>query len=206
MMRKSLATVLGIAVLLTSGVATADHRDNSFYDQAEVIAVEPIYEHDSGYAPREHCWDERTYHERRSDDYDYLPTITGAIIGGVIGNQFGKGRGRDALTVAGALLGGAVGHSIGNDDYHVYPSTQRNCEYRDDYREYKQPVGYRVKYRYKGNVFHTRTREHPGRWMRIRVTVDPQDGMAGGWLPDRGYRDSDQPFWYQEEPRREVWW
>lgn len=37
-------------------------------------------------------------------------SILGAIIGGVIGNQFGGGHGKDALTAAGALLGGSIGN------------------------------------------------------------------------------------------------
>jgi uncharacterized protein YcfJ len=210
-----MAIILGLAVLSVSNVATADRRDNSFYDEARVVKVKPIYREVADYYPEKHCWNERVYRERRRDDhYDYVPTITGAIIGGVVGNQFGKGRGRDAMTVAGALLGGAVGHNIGNDYYDRdrdryrdgYTTTERRCEYRDDYRSHKQLVGYRVKYRYKGKMFHTRTREHPGRWIRVRVTVDPRDGRVSSWRPDQGYRDSDGPFWYQEQPKREVWW
>ncbi len=36
-------------------------------------------------------------------------TLGGALIGGVIGNQFGGGSGRDILTAAGAVAGGAGG-------------------------------------------------------------------------------------------------
>jgi uncharacterized protein YcfJ len=211
MMRKSLAIIVGLVVLSGSNAATAGHRGNSFYDDARVVKVKPIYRETAHHYPREHCWNERVYHERRDDHYDYVPIITGAIIGGVVGNQFGNGRGKDAMTVAGALLGGAVGHNIGNDrdrdSYRGgYTTTERRCEYRDDYRPRKQLVGYRVKYRYQGKVFHTRTREHPGRWIRVRVTVDPRDGRVGSWMPEQGYRDSDGPVWYQEKPKREVWW
>jgi uncharacterized protein YcfJ len=211
MMRKSIAIILGLVVLSVSDVATAGHRGNSFYDNAKVLKVKPIYRENVDYHPREHCWNERVYRERRGDQYDYVPIMAGAIIGGVVGNQFGKGNGRDAMTVAGALLGGAVGHNIGNDRYRdryrgSYPTTERRCEYRDDYRSRKQLDGYRVKYRYQGKVFHTRTREHPGRWIPVRVTVDPRDGRVSSWLPDEDYRDSEGAFWYQDEPRREVWW
>jgi surface antigen len=40
-------------------------------------------------------------------------TVVGAIAGGVIGNQFGKGGGRVASTLAGAVVGGIVGNEIG---------------------------------------------------------------------------------------------
>lgn len=42
-------------------------------------------------------------------------TLTGAVLGGALGNQFGGGRGRTALTAAGAMAGGAIA------------ATQLNC-------------------------------------------------------------------------------
>ncbi len=38
-------------------------------------------------------------------------TMTGAVIGGAIGNQFGGGSGRDILTAGGAIAGGAVANN-----------------------------------------------------------------------------------------------
>lgn len=40
-------------------------------------------------------------------------TVVGALIGGVLGNQVGGGRGRDAATVIGALGGAYAGNQIG---------------------------------------------------------------------------------------------
>ncbi len=40
-------------------------------------------------------------------------TAIGAITGGIIGNQFGKGSGKVAATLAGAVVGGIVGNEIG---------------------------------------------------------------------------------------------
>jgi len=34
--------------------------------------------------------------------------LSGAVIGGVIGNTFGKGSGNDAMTVLGAIIGGST--------------------------------------------------------------------------------------------------
>jgi surface antigen len=42
-------------------------------------------------------------------------TVVGAVTGGIIGNQFGKGSGRAAATVAGVLVGGLIGNQIGKD-------------------------------------------------------------------------------------------
>jgi outer membrane lipoprotein SlyB len=38
--------------------------------------------------------------------------FSGAIVGGLIGNQFGGGRGNDAMTVIGALGGAAAGNAL----------------------------------------------------------------------------------------------
>jgi surface antigen len=40
-------------------------------------------------------------------------TVAGAVAGGIVGNQFGKGSGNVLATVAGATIGGLVGSEIG---------------------------------------------------------------------------------------------
>lgn len=55
-------------------------------------------------------------------------TIIGAVAGGVIGNQFGKGRGRTVATIAGVLLGGALGNRIA-DDQRCNSRYQRDAYY-----------------------------------------------------------------------------
>lgn len=41
-------------------------------------------------------------------------TFGGALIGGLIGNQFGSGSGRDAMTILGAFAGGAIARNNSN--------------------------------------------------------------------------------------------
>lgn len=41
-----------------------------------------------------------------------MGTLAGAVIGGVIGHQFGGGRGKDVATVAGAAGGAMAGREI----------------------------------------------------------------------------------------------
>ena len=45
--------------------------------------------------------------------YNPAGALGGAIIGGVIGNQFGHGSGRTAATIGGALIGSAIGSGAG---------------------------------------------------------------------------------------------
>jgi surface antigen len=42
-------------------------------------------------------------------------TVMGAVAGGVIGNQFGRGDGRAVATVSGVILGGLAGNAIAHD-------------------------------------------------------------------------------------------
>lgn len=62
-----------------------------------------------------------------------IGTAAGAIGGGVIGYQFGKGKGQTLATVAGTLLGGALGRSVGGsldrgDMAYYHQTSQRALE------------------------------------------------------------------------------
>ncbi len=49
-----------------------------------------------------------TQQELITDKNRRWKTFGGAVLGGLIGNQFGKGSGRDVATVLGALAGGSI--------------------------------------------------------------------------------------------------
>ncbi|MFB9133749.1 glycine zipper 2TM domain-containing protein [Vibrio sp. AK197] len=46
-------------------------------------------------------------------------TLLGAVIGGVVGHQFGGGTGREVATAVGAVAGGAVARQQANQSYRV---------------------------------------------------------------------------------------
>lgn len=54
-------------------------------------------------------------------------TVVGALIGGALGNQVGKGDGRKAATVAGAVAGGVIANQATRDD-------RRSVQYRIEVR------------------------------------------------------------------------
>jgi surface antigen len=56
-------------------------------------------------------------------------TVVGAITGGIIGNQFGKGGGKVAATLAGAVVGGIVGNEIGRSLDERDRELARQAEY-----------------------------------------------------------------------------
>ncbi len=179
------------AMLMASTPAMAKKyrsHDNATFDYAKVVDVHPVYETYEVNNPVQHCYDERV----RVDDRRYrrhnskTPEIVGGIIGGVIGNQVGKrggGKARDVATVVGAVLGGSIArdakhrnrHSHDrryNNGYDRYETVQR-CETRDSYSTRKELIGYDVTYKYRGNVFNTHFADHPGKRIKVKVTVDP---------------------------------
>ena len=179
-----------ISAALVSGCATAgrydydeyDYRDSSspeFIDEARVISSTPIYETVRVNEPETHCWNEQVYHRRhnntRSDSY--TPTIAGAILGGAVGHQFGKGDGKDVMTVAGMLLGGSIGNDIGKKPVHAgrYATTEKRCETVDNYRETRELVGYNVNYKYRGNSYWTETDSDPGKYLKLKVSLTPME-------------------------------
>lgn len=46
-------------------------------------------------------------------------TLLGAVVGGLIGNQFGDGHGREVATAIGAVEGAGIARSNANQTYHV---------------------------------------------------------------------------------------
>lgn len=159
------------AALAASSLALAG---DSGYEWARVVDVEPIREVHRTPVDREVCWEETVHvRERR---HSHAPTVVGAIIGGVIGNQFGSGSGRDAATAAGALLGGAIGHDASKArEGRRHPVTRERCEVERDWRERTVHAGYRVTYEYAGRLHRTTMAQRPGEAIRVRVSVDPVD-------------------------------
>ncbi len=49
-----------------------------------------------------------TEQELIEDQHNDWQVFGGALIGGVIGNQFGRGHGRDLATILGAIIGGSI--------------------------------------------------------------------------------------------------
>ncbi|MFK7888626.1 MAG: glycine zipper 2TM domain-containing protein [Gammaproteobacteria bacterium] len=152
------------------------------YDFARVLDVEPIVRYVTVNVPRRECWDENVVVERRrrtngAGNGSAGATIAGGLLGGVIGRQVGGGSGRDAMTVVGAILGSAIGNQstrTNRDDRDDarYDTVQR-CETVSEAREEERIDGYHVTYLYNGREYTTRTRNHPGERIRVRVTVNP---------------------------------
>ena len=176
-MRRTLyAVAIGMTVLASCSTVPSGPAVPGYVDTAEVIQVEPLYKAVRVARPVNECWTERVAQGKPGQGV-YAGTVVGGILGGVLGNQMIRGRGRTPVTVAGTLIGAAIGQGV-NAASRRQPvmASVRRCRTVNRYEPRQQLVGYRVDYRYEGQTFTTRTRGNPGRFIRVRVDVDPVDG------------------------------
>ncbi|WDE10566.1 glycine zipper 2TM domain-containing protein [Thalassomonas haliotis] len=190
---KALITVSLLAA--AANASAGHHRGDSFYARGKVINATPVYQtvrvehiHDTS------CWS-RVRHSHSSSAHhasnEVAATVVGAVIGGTVGHVlFKKSDLKGVGTVAGAIIGGSVGNEIGHNSHSHhkaghshsrghYKSGYRHASHRkvlhcrQQYTSFEEISGYDVTYKYQGEVYHTRTRHHPGRKIKLRVTVDP---------------------------------
>jgi uncharacterized protein YcfJ len=195
-------SVLALGVVLASASASAqpygngprqydDERGETRSDVAQVIRVERFVDPYRDYY-REQCWNERV--NRYEDNYyrdengrlyrddgsnGNTGLVVGAIVGGALGHQAGKGDGRTAATIAGAVIGGSIGHQVdrnsGDREYRGSDGIVRRCRTVEGRGSRHRSDGFDVTYRYGGQVYRTHTRRHPGRTIRVLVEVRPQE-------------------------------
>ena len=168
---------------------TASAESQRFFDYGRVLSAEPIYQTFQHRTPRETCWTEtvRTetpYQQHHQRHNSATGTIVGGIIGGAIGHAVGHGKSNKKV---GAVVGSVLGMSIGNDisrrnSHNRYPhSNHREVRYDDVERcdvsyettTEEKLIGYDVAYKYKGETYYTRTDQHPGRKIKLAVSVSP---------------------------------
>jgi uncharacterized protein YcfJ len=212
-MKRIALAVCALSSVLAIGNAAADNQyrydnderyqqSNQRTDTATVTRVERIGGNDYSYE-RQECWNEQT---RNYDEGYYRDdagrlyrgdqrkgstsgTLLGAVIGGALGNQVGKGDGRRAATIAGAVIGGAIGNNASRENNSEYQyrdntsGTVRRCRtvYDNQNVNYRDDVTYKVTYRYAGQTYHTTMDYPPGRTMRILVSVTPQPDNSYGY-------------------------
>ncbi len=175
------STALVLSLASAPSFARHGHDDyysdgNVFYDKAKVIDVKPMLEVVQVPVSSRECWTDEVEHPGRRSDPN-AGMVAGGIIGGVLGNQLGKGhRDRGVATVAGTILGGAIGRDIANRQHaEPYVTQERTCRTSNKYYEEERLAGYRVTYRYRGRTFTREMAQDPGKFVRVRVALEPLD-------------------------------
>ena len=168
------SALICLATLLTAGA-----QAQTFNDTARVRTVNPQYENVS--VPRNECTNQWvTEPQPVASSRNYGGLAIGGIAGAVLGNQVGRGRGRDTATALGAVVGALAGEHLANQNswgggyQQASPQQQRqvqSCRTVNDVQS--RLTGYQVEYEYRGQVYSTVTRENPGRALAVRVSVEP---------------------------------
>lgn len=168
--------------LLALAGAGAFAQPATFIDNARVRRVQPQYE--TVQVPRNECTSQIvTEQQPVAQGPNYVGIGVGAVAGGVLGNQVGKGHGREAATAAGAVIGALAGNTIANNyggGAQVQPVAREVQSCRTVYDTQNRLTGYRVDYEYQGQRFSTVTPQDPGQTLPVQVSVVPAAPAAPG--------------------------
>ncbi|RCS30929.1 glycine zipper 2TM domain-containing protein [Rhodanobacter denitrificans] len=137
---------------------------------AKVVSVDPIRSTVNN--PKQVCHDETVTHsEPPKDQHRIAGTAIGAVVGGLLGNQVGGGKGRTLATVAGAVGGGYAGNRIqaSRQQAQVSTSVERKCDTVNNTSN--KIVGYDVRYVYNGVTRTVRMDHDPGDRVQVQEGV-----------------------------------
>ncbi len=161
-----------LVLLLVGDITQA--QESIDYVYANVVDSQPMYETQYVDEPQENCWqEERPVRQSQS----HTGTVLGGIVGAAVGNQLGHGHtNKNVGAVAGALLGASIGRDVSarNGSRYAYRQ-EEHCEQVSRRRERSYITGYRVTYRYQGELYSTQMSRDPGRRIKLRVAVSPVD-------------------------------
>ena len=141
------AAITFITMSLTAFNAFAE----SYTVQGTVTGVEPVYRTKTVTTPVQKCWMEEVPVYGQGPDGDRTgDMLTGAIIGGILGNNL---KGEDGGGAAGAVLGGILGHQHGKDKSGQtitgYRQVNKCATSYDEHTE-EYLAGYKIRYQALG--------------------------------------------------------
>ncbi|MCZ4313595.1 glycine zipper 2TM domain-containing protein [Comamonadaceae bacterium G21597-S1] len=163
-----------VILLPLLAATTLAAQAETFVDTARVRDVQAQYT--SVTVPRQECTTHWINEDHRVEaPRNYGGAIVGGLAGAVLGNQVGKGHGREAATALGAVVGAFTGDRVAGrghgDRYETVPRQVQTCQTINEVQQ--QLNGYQVTYDYRGQTYTALLPEHPGRSLQVRVSVAP---------------------------------
>jgi len=166
--------IIGLSILGGLAIATGLVSYFSGSGTAQIVTVSPNYI--STQEPYQDCHKVGTTryvrNQKNGTEGALIGGATGAVAGGIIGNQVSQGGGGTAV---GAVVGGATGALIGRDvqrsnqpDYVARKGSSTQCETR--YKTVQTQSGYNVQYLYKGNMASIITQAAPAIGVKLPLT------------------------------------
>lgn len=160
-MKKNVTKSVILTTLLASaGLGTTLAQAREF---GVVISSTPVLQQVS--VPHQVCTTAQVQSQYRTGG----GALLGAVVGGALGNQFGKGNGRAVSTLIGAVGGGMVGDQI--EVQNAYPVTQNVQQCHTENTLENRTVAYNVLYEYAGQRYTVEMPQNPG--TRIALQVSP---------------------------------
>jgi len=170
-MKIILKSIVVISFFIASQLAFA----GSFVDSATVNSVEKVYKQYMVEEPYQDCYIKETL--QQSGDGSATNEIMGAILGGAIGNQFGEGDGKEAMTLAGIFLGASIANDAekANSTGQVVVS-QEVCENKVRQTIEKRLSHYKINVEYEGRDLSFTSKKRPyDDVIKVKVTVGSLD-------------------------------
>ena len=170
-MKIILKSIIVISFFIASQLAFA----GSFVDSATVTSVEKVYKQYMVEEPYQDCYIKETL--QQSGDGSATNEIMGAILGGAIGNQFGEGDGKEAMTLAGIFLGASIANDAekANSTGQVVVS-QEVCENKVRQKIEKRLSYYKINVEYEGRDLSFTSKKRPyDDVIKVKVTVGSLD-------------------------------
>ena len=162
-------------VLISLFLGTQLVMAGSYVDYATVISVEEVYKQYRTEEPYQECYIKETL--QNQGDGSATNEIMGAILGGAIGNQFGEGDGKEALTLAGIFLGASIANDAekANSTGQVVVS-QEVCETKVKTSFVNRLNHYLVHVDYEGRDLVFTSKKRPSEdIIKVKVTVGSLD-------------------------------
>jgi len=180
---KSITLMTVTSLLAAIPLANAGHdnfssnyqANNGFTIKAKVLDVSPNFIYETVRVPKQNCYSQQVTHTHYSDGNRAGRMLIGGIVGGVIGNNIGRGKSRKASAVVGALIGSQIGNRIADNNAYAsqHTSYEPRCQTQYVSESQRRIDGYNVTYRFRGRVLTTQMPYHPGKRIKLNVSVTP---------------------------------
>jgi len=167
----SMKIIVKSLILMSLFLGTQLVIAGSYTDYATVTAVEKVYKQYRTEEPYQECYIQETL--QNAGDGSATNEIFGAIFGGVIGNQFGEGDGKEAMTLAGIFLGASIANDAekANSTGQVVVS-QEVCETKVKTSFVNRLNHYLVHVDYEGRDLAFTSKKRPSEdIIKVKVTV-----------------------------------
>jgi uncharacterized protein YcfJ len=144
--------------------------ENRLYE-ADVVAVRAVFGE-----PKQRCWVEA---EQVVQTFAPDPSmLAGTVLGGVIGHQFGGGRGKELATIGGAMAGAAVGANVAAVNARPGPVVVTRNVKKCVNEPSTTPAYWDVTYEFRGRQHHVQMLTPPGRVLTVNRLGEPRAGEA----------------------------